>query len=231
MSQTAKDIVQRLSAIKYIPGGHTRSLIDIDEEVAHTPPSPAALIRAGTKYLTASLWQPPLFPEEKARRATDAEAKRIQKERAAAKRLLPPRREPASWLSATEAVHDWAADAMSGWAEPSETSAGLRGRPPQYHELGPRPVPRQVDEEMTDGVESDSGQSAEVQIATPVAEQARGRSYAAAMGPIDTTSVAEFPALPTTSRTGGLSSSTSGPSTGPPAPPRVRGKGKSSNLC
>ena len=117
---------------------------------------------------------------------------------------------------------------MSGWAEPSETSAGLRGHPPQYHKLGLCPVPRQVDEEMTDRVESDYGQSAEVQIATPVAEQARGRSYVATMGLIDTTSVAEFPALPTMSRTGGLSS---GPSTSPPAPPRVRGKGKSSNLC
>src|ERR1700677_1862874 len=77
----------------------------------------------------------------------------------------------ASWISVTDAIlpamafPDWAADAALGWASstwPLPNPVVSRGFPPRYSEASPR-----VDEEMTDGVDSDSGQSGEMQIALP----------------------------------------------------------------
>ena len=82
VSETAKNLVQKLHTIKYLPMGNTRSLVDIDEEYKDSILSRETVLRAGTKYVTTSLWQPPLFPEDRARWASKIEARKLIKSRA-----------------------------------------------------------------------------------------------------------------------------------------------------
>ena len=86
VSETAKNLVQKLHMIKYLPMGNTRSLVDINEEYKDSVLSRETVLRAGTKYVTTSLWQPPLFPEDRARWASEIEARKLVKSRAPTRR-------------------------------------------------------------------------------------------------------------------------------------------------
>ena len=175
VSQMAKNLIQRLNAIKYLPLGNTHSLIDIDEEFRGVPVNPEVVFRAGTKYVTTSLWQPPMFPEDRNRQVSKLETRRALKARVLKQPQQPYQEPPASWTSFSDAapsalpMPDWAVDVAMGWAQPMPRSTTLRGFPPQYVECSPH-----CDEEMTDGVDSDSRESVEIQMAVPTAEAAVG---------------------------------------------------------
>jgi len=169
VSQEAKNLCKRFFEMKYLSQGHTRSLADIDSEYNVTPLTRGMQIKAGAYYLITSLWQPPRFPEEKAHRASESEAHRAAKGKAPRSRNRNPWDGLEVEVSWEERWHHLSDIPRMKWFDKVAPSASLSKKPPpQYRER----QPVAVDEEMTEGVETDSCEAWEIEMAEQAVEKA-----------------------------------------------------------